>query len=178
MRATSDAAAAVRTLIAALPDACLRDLCIQLALNRLTLTPPSPAQPEARRKGGWPRGRRRTAANGRRRGKKALAKGTMDSKLAERRARYAAARKAKRHAAKAAKATKATTNNGNGESVAASPQAFWQHAEKLEPTRPWRAVVREFDVKEALAQNCYRKLSLPPGVGPMAVTKFLSLQAS
>jgi hypothetical protein len=163
MRTTTDATAAVRTLIAALPDACLRDLCIQLALNSLTSPQvTSPIEPSVRRKGGWPRGRPR-----RNPGKEQEAK--VDSKLAERRARDAAARKAKRHAAKAAA-------NANGQDAAVTPQAFWQHAEKLEPTRPWRAVTREFDVKEALAQNCYRKLSLPPHVGPMAVTKFLTLQ--
>jgi hypothetical protein len=175
MRATSEASAAVRALVAALPDACLRDLCIQLALNRLTPPPAtSPIEPSARRKGGWPRGRPRgSAAKRRQRGTEGSTKGSVDPKLATRRKRYEAKRAAARQAAKA---TEAAANGSNGQDAAVTPQAFWQHAEKLEPTRPWRAVVREFDVKEALAQNCYRKLSLPPHVGPMAVTKFLMLQ--
>jgi len=102
------------------------------------------------------------------------------AKLAERRRRNAANRRASRAAARAARATAGAalpTGNGNGADGPVSAQAFWQHAEKLEPTRPWKAVAREFDVKEAVAQNAYRNLSLPPRVGPMAVTKFLELQA-
>jgi hypothetical protein len=38
-------------------------------------------------------------------------------------------------------------------------------------------VVREFDVKEAVAQQAYRSQSLPPRVGPMAISKFLTLLA-
>jgi len=34
-------------------------------------------------------------------------------------------------------------------------KAFWHHAEKLEPSRPWLAVTREFDVGELVAWNCY-----------------------
>jgi hypothetical protein len=71
-----------------------------------------------------------------------------------------------------------SNGNGTGPEPAITPQTFWQHAEKLEPTAPWRAVVREFDVKQAVAQQAYRSLSLPPHVGPMAVTKFLNLQPS
>jgi hypothetical protein len=77
-------------------------------------------------------------------------------------------------AAKAAKGGAAPTA-GNGEGGPVTPALLWRHAEKLEPSRPWLAVSREFDVKEAIAQNCYRNQSLPPQVGPMAVSKFLEL---
>jgi hypothetical protein len=149
MRATSDTAAAVRTLIAALPDACLRDLCVRLALNHLTLTPPatSPVEPEVRRKRGRPRGRpRRTATNGRRRGTEAPAK-AADSKLVARRQRYAAKRAAARREAKAA-----AKAGSNGEDVPVTPAMLWQHAERVEPQAPWKAVARELGVKDVHAQ--------------------------
>jgi hypothetical protein len=175
MSAIDNASAAVQALIAALPDACLRDLCVQLALNRLTLTPPSPAEPKARRKGGWPRGRPRgSAAKRHQRGTEGSSKGSVDPKLAARRKRYEAKRTAARQAPKAAEAA---ANGSNGQDAAVTRQAFWQHAEKLESARPWLAVVREFGVKEAVAQQAYRSQSLPPRVGPMAVSKFLTLQA-
>jgi hypothetical protein len=175
---SADVTTIVLTLIAALPDACLRDLCLQLVLNSLATPPPAtPAETQASR----PRGRPRAAEprvprrRGRPPGTGAPAKKSVDPKLAARRKRYEAKRAVARQAAKTAKV--AAQTNGNGEGVAVSPQAFWQHAEKLEPTRPWLAVTREFDVKEAIAQNCYRKLSLPPSIGPMAITKFLTLPA-
>ena len=58
---------------------------------------------------------------------------------------------------------------------AISAEAFWGHAAKLVPGRPWLAVTREFDVGEAIARGCYDRQRLPPGVGPMAVTQFLAL---
>jgi hypothetical protein len=88
---------------------------------------------------------------------------------------YRAANVKKRAAARAAKPP-ATGNGRNGEAAAITPQAFWQHAEKLEPQAPWCAVTREFGVKEPIAQQAYRSTSLPPRVGPMAATKFLTLQ--
>jgi hypothetical protein len=54
---------------------------------------------------------------------------------------------------------------------------MWRHAEQIEPQAPWKAVVREFGVKEAVAQQAYRSQSLPPHVGPMAISKFLMLRA-
>jgi hypothetical protein len=98
-------------------------------------------------------------------------------KLLARRQRYAAKRKAARRAAKAAAAGAAAAGaNGEG-AVPVSPEALWRHAERLEPQAPWKAVVRELGVKEVHAQAAYRKLSLPPQMGPMAVEKFLALPA-
>jgi hypothetical protein len=186
---TPDVAVIVRTLIAALPDACLRDLCLQLVFNSLATPPPAIAEPEAvkpeaRRKGGWPRGRPRgTAGNGRRRRAKASGKGSVDPKLAARRARYvakrAAARKAARHAAKAAKTAEApqpTADNGNGKTTPVTAQAFWQRCEQIEPGAPWRVPMREFDVRNTVAQQAFRARTLPPRIGAMALNKFLELR--
>jgi hypothetical protein len=164
MRA-SDPATTVRTLVGAIADDRVRDVLVELLLGTLTpppaaSTPPAPAaapdpDPAARRR--------------------------------EQNRKYAAARRAKRQQAAATKpAAQAARkragrprkdNGGNGNDPVVTPQAFWHHAEKLEPTKPWLAVAREFNVKEAIAQNCYRNQSLPPHIGPMAVTKFLTLPA-
>jgi hypothetical protein len=52
---------------------------------------------------------------------------------------------------------------------------LWRHAERIEPQAPWKAVAREFGVKDIHAQAAYRNQSLPPHVGAMAITKFLTL---
>jgi hypothetical protein len=99
------------------------------------------------------------------------------AKLAERRKRAAANRRAARAAAKAAKGS-APGTAGNGEDVAVTPAMLWQHAERIQPTAPWKAVAREFGVKDIHAQAAYRNQSLPPHVGAMAITKFLTLPVS
>jgi hypothetical protein len=52
---------------------------------------------------------------------------------------------------------------------------LWQHAAKLHPKATWRAIVREFGINEAMAQDACRSSVLPPGIGPDAVTRFLEL---
>jgi hypothetical protein len=153
---TADASAAVRFLIAAIPEQCLRDLCMQLALSLPTPPPPtSPAEPSARRKRGRP------------------AKKGVDPKLAARRKRYEANRKAKRQAAKAAK-----TDTGNGKDAPITAQAFWQRCEQIEPGAPWRIPVREFGTRDTVAKQAFQARTLPPHIGAMALNKFLGLQAS
>jgi hypothetical protein len=159
---TADASATVRFLIAALPDACLRDLCLQLVLNSLATPPPttSPAEPSVRRKRGRP------------------AKKSIDPKLAARRKRYEANRKAKRQAAKAAKTTKApqpTTDSGNGKDAPITAQAFWQRCEQIEPGAPWRIPVREFGIRDTVAKSAFQARTLPPRIGPMALNRFLEM---
>jgi hypothetical protein len=154
----------IRVLVGAIAENRIRDLLIELLIN--CLAPGSPR-----------RGRRP---------KEAPAVDLTERKR-ERARKYAAkkraaAKEAARSAVSAATGKRCgrprkNGSNGNGTESAVTAKAFWQHAEKLEPTRPWRAVIREFDVKEAIAQNCYRKLSLPPSIGPMAITKFLTLPA-
>jgi hypothetical protein len=171
MRATTDAAATVRALIAAIPEQCLRDLCLQLAINSLA-TPPlatPAAETQTRRRRGRPRG---TAS-------KKPARRSVDPKLAARRKRYQDKRAAARRAAKAADAAKApqpTPANGNGEDAPITAQAFWQRCEQMEPAAPWRIPVREFGVRDAVAQQAFRARTLPPRMGPMAISRFLELQ--
>jgi hypothetical protein len=101
--------------------------------------------------------------------KKVAAK--VDPKLAARRQREAARLRAKRAAAREAK-----VGNGAEKAAEVTPaQALWQHAETLAPKTPWRAVAREFGTNEAQALNCYRAGTLPPGMTPAAIERFLEL---
>jgi hypothetical protein len=175
------AASTVRTLVTAIPEDRLRDLCVQIILDRLT--PPPAANSAAARQDKL------------RENVDIRAVSNPPTEPAECRReqnrKYAAARRAKRLQAAAKPAApavaaitgrrrrgrKPSNSAGNGQAAAPiTPLAFWQHAEKLEPQAPWRAVVREFEVKETIAQQAYRSQSLPPRVGPMAVS-FLTLPA-
>jgi hypothetical protein len=60
----------------------------------------------------------------------------------------------------------------NGRS-AVSPKALWEHAAKLEPKAPWRAIVRELGVAEAAAQAAQREGILP--CTPRAAARFMTL---
>jgi transposase len=96
----------------------------------------------------------------------------------KRRAEMQARWRAKRAAAKAAKAKAKAGNGSNGADAAATPtQAFWRHAEMLQPMGPWKAVAREFGTNEAQAKDCYRKAVLPPGLPAAAVERFLEVAA-
>jgi hypothetical protein len=166
MRITDDEfRAAVRAFFDALPAERLRDLALKFLADPFTNSQRQPGRP----------GRPRKAVEegnvvplhrkpGRRRRKPAV----DEAKLAKRRKRYAANRKAARHAAKAARAIKSA---GNGEDVAVTPAMLWQRAERIEPTAPWKAL----GVRDIHAQAAYRNQSLPPHVGAMAITKFLTL---
>jgi hypothetical protein len=149
MRAMTDAdVAAIRSafdsVLAALPQDRLRTLILELMFAPLTMT--TPLHPHRRR--GRPRKdveegnvvplQRKTARRRR--------KGAVDeNKLIQRRKRAAANRRAKRQAARAAKAIKAAAPAaaaGNGQD-AISAEAFWRHAEKIEPKAPWKPVMRD-----------------------------------
>ena len=69
------------------------------------------------------------------------------------------------------------SDGGNGAEITPA-QTLWQHAGKLQPKAPWRAIVREFGINEAVAQDAYRVHNLPPGITGDAVTRFLELPAS
>jgi hypothetical protein len=158
MRSGTDAAAIVRALVASYPEDRLRSLVVALVLDGL-MPPASISEPRRRRGGPAPA----VAANGRRR-----------------KAREGKAAPAKRRGRKPKQRVldlPVPVGNGAGDGIPVSAEALWRHAQKLEPTRPWLAVVRELEVKEVHARAAFRKLSLPPGVGPMAVTKFLTLPA-
>jgi hypothetical protein len=175
MRTTSEAAAlraAFYAVLAEMPPEKLRKLFLELLLAPLTWT-------TQHRK----RGRQPTAVaegnvvplprkNGRRRRRKTV----DEAKLAERRKRNAANRKARRQAAKAEAAAAATTaGNGNGQGLTLI-ESFWRHAQTLDPQAPWKPVMREFGTNEAAARHAFRTNALPPHVGPVAVERFLTLQ--
>ena len=95
------------------------------------------------------------------------ANGSVDTKLAERRKRYSANRAAKRAAARA-------QNGGNGSApTKVSAKVFWRRAEKLEPTKQWAAVSREFGIAEAAAQSARRACTLPANINQVAAARFM-----
>jgi hypothetical protein len=184
-----DTATIVRALVGSISEDRLRGLVVALIMDEL-FPSTSVSGPRRRGRGRPPEAAKlvqnddigevsnrdgRRAVNGRRRRKQ-----PDDAKLLARRQRYAAKRKAKRRAARVVAAgggEAAAANGQGGGGVEVSAQSLWRHAEKIEPQAPWRAVVRELGVKDIHAQAAYRKLSLPPQVGPMAVEKFLALPA-
>jgi hypothetical protein len=181
MRITNDEfRAAVRAFFDTVPAERLRNLALMFLADPFVnpqRQPRRPGRPGRRRKAveegnvvplhRKPRGRRRKPA-------------VDEVKLAERRKRAAANRKARRHAAKAAATATApvttAASNGNGQGI--TPIAsFWRHAQTLNPQAPWKPVMREFGTNEAAARHAFRTNALPPHVGPVAVERFLTLQA-
>ena len=49
------------------------------------------------------------------------------------------------------------------------------HAALLQAKAPWRAVALELGINNAVALDCYRTHTLPPGVTEAIVTRFLEL---
>jgi hypothetical protein len=199
MRATVLPAATVRTLVAAIADDRIRDLLITLLLNGLAPPParrhgpPHKAAAPDKPRRGRPPGQSAQAATGtngparqsgrRKPGPKPKYKSAAE--LAARKAKRTAQRRHQRHAAKAANAANAATApygknaNGNGGDnqppPAISAQALWAQARKLEPQAPWKAVCREFGLPEYAARRSFDINSMPKGLQPMALTRFLEL---
>jgi hypothetical protein len=181
MRAMTDAdvdaiRSAFNSVLAALPENRLRNLVLELLFSPFTTT-------TQHRKIGRPRkgdveGENVVPLqrNGRRRRKGAV----DETKLAARRQRAAASRRAKRHAAKAIEATKPAAAAGNGTdapvTAQAQAQAFWQRCEQIEPGAPWHIPVQKFGIREAVAQQAFRARTLPPRIGAMALNKFLEVR--
>lgn len=180
MRALSDAdveaiRSAFDSVLAALPQDRLRNLVLELMFSPFTTT-------TQHRKRGRPR---KHADEGnvvslhqRKPGRKRRRKSVDAAKLAARRKRYAANRRAKRQAARAAKAIKAAgaaATATNGQDVA-SIESFWKHAQCLSPQTPWKRVASEFGVNENAARHAFKSNSLPPRMGPMSVERFLALR--
>jgi hypothetical protein len=198
----------LRVLVAALPDAALRPLLIELLQNgamRKTATP-APAAPKAARPAPKPAPAKRSPGRPRGRPSKAAV-------LARQRERDAALKREKRAAAAEAKKSntaqtstaKANGANGAGSrelrrerdrarhaaraaaigpssavaaaAEAASAKTLWQHAEKLQPKTPWRAVARELGINDAVALDAHRIHKLPPGITGDALTRFLAVPA-
>jgi hypothetical protein len=200
MRLTNDEfRAAVRAFFDTIPVERLRALALQFLADPFTNSQRQPRRPGRPRKAmeedvdegkvvslhQRTRGRRRKAVAGRDvdeervvslhqrnpRRRKRRKPAVDEAKLAERRKRAAANRRAARAAAKAAM----PASNGNGQDRPVTAADLWRHAERIEPQAPWKAVAREFGVKDIHAQHAYRNQSLPPHVGAMAITKFLTL---
>jgi hypothetical protein len=175
LQATVDPAPALRSLLAAIPDDRLREFTLEILLASLTakalpakaLPTPTPAA-TAKRSRGWPRGRKRGPRK----------PADKAARLVAQRRRDAEKKRAARASARAARQAKPTGSNGRGSPEITPAQTLWQHAENLQPKAPWRAIVREFGINEAVAQDAYRNHKLPPGITGDAVNRFLELPAS
>lgn len=177
MRPTTAADATVRTLINAIPDNRLRELFLELALAAIAVPAvkePKPAARNGRRHSGrgkdWRRGKSKY--------KDPRYRGRLDALNAKRRENRRAAALARAAAGDAPKrrGRKPKSNgaqaHGNGTVSAA---ALWEHARKLEPEHPWKAIMRELGVSESTACFAQRKLTLPEDVSPAAAERFLTL---
>jgi hypothetical protein len=181
--------AILESLIAALPDKALRPLILALLQNGASAdTPVEPMRTprharrprivaaRAKRRGGWPLGKKRGP------GRPRLDADTAAAKLAARRDRNNELARARRAAARAARTgdTGSGADNGSAKAVSAevTPARFWGHAEALAPTKPWRIVARELGVNEQLALDCHRNRSIPPALGASAIERFLETSPS
>jgi hypothetical protein len=172
----------LRAVVNVLSDERLRTLVIQLAVEltthddatagapELVLTAPRARRAYRRRAGSRPPGRRR--GPGRPRKDPDLA---TEAKLAARRQRNNAAARARRAAARAQRtgASNGSGTGGNGSPETTPAQQLWQHAARLLPKRPWHAVATEFDLNDAMVLDAYRSKTLPPGLTPAAIERFL-----
>jgi hypothetical protein len=171
----------LETLIAALPNAVLRPLLLSLlgvapAATAATATPASAPKSPARKRRGWIKGRPRKAPP-READRLVNAMAAAEAKRAadQRREKEAAARKAKR-AAKAGNGDGGKAGNGSSEPTPA--QRLWQRAEAMQPRAPWRAVRDAFNVNEALAHDCFKTRTVPPGIAHGAIERFLDIPAT
>jgi hypothetical protein len=163
----------LETLVAALPNAALRPLLVELMQNGAM--PAAPLAPDAAetttpapaRRRGWPRGKPR--------GRKAAAGETAAERTA-RLARHAAAQRRRDSEKRSQK--RAAAGNGKGGTGSAEPAEtalaakLWQRATALSPSAPWKIIVREFGTNSALALDHFRRGSMPP-VAPAAAVRFV-----
>jgi hypothetical protein len=164
------AATPLQILVAAIPNAALRPLLIELLQNGALPTAPlapdaaETTTPATRR--GWPRGKPR--------GRKTVAAGETAAERTARLARHAAAQR-RRDSEKRRQKLSSASGSGNGGAEPAETALaakLWQRATTLSPAAPWKAVVQEFGVNSALALDHFRRRSLPP-VAHAAVTRFV-----
>jgi hypothetical protein len=143
--------------------------------NRCVLTLPKPAARNGRRR----RGRGKGSRHGKGRQKiDRHRRAYLDALNAKRREERRLAREAGQAAGTARRRGRKPKGNGaethgNGDTVSA--KALWEHARKLEPRQPWRAVVRELGVSDSAAQFAHRNQAMPPNVSPAAAARFLTL---
>jgi hypothetical protein len=85
--------------------------------------------------------------------------------------------KRERHAGdmRARRARKAAARQADGSDKAADAAAkvLWECAALRSPKEPWKEVARAFGTNMALAVDSWRSKSLPPGVEPEAVHRFI-----
>jgi hypothetical protein len=188
-----DPAPALRLLIGAVPNDRLRELMLELLLHGAPAGAPASAQaamlaaatsvPDdpapAKRRPGWPKGK----ARGKRKAKAANGTADVEDYSVVRRRRYAEKRAAERAAKAGVNGSPTPVNHNAARNGAAansegvSAETFWNHARKLSPKEPWRAVVREFDISNGAAREALRNTALPSGVAAAAVARFLTLPA-
>jgi hypothetical protein len=165
------AATPLQILVAAIPNAALRPLLIELLQNGAM--PAAPLAPDAAetttpapatRRRGWPRGKPRKTA----------AAGETAAERTARLARHAAAQRQRDSEKRRQKLSSASGSGNGGAEPAETALAakLWQRATTLSPAAPWKAVVQEFGVNSALALDHFRRRSLPP-VAHAAVTRFV-----
>jgi hypothetical protein len=148
--------AILQILVAALPEAALRPLVLELVLGGATVTAPLTAAvpaivtPERVHKG-WPPGKPR---GGRR--KPAAARDAVAHRawLDARNAKLAAKRAAARAAKQPPNGNGAGNTAGNAEPLAAQ---VWKHAERLDQKAPYRAVARALDLNDQLVLDHFRR---------------------
>jgi hypothetical protein len=178
MRPNPAAADTIRTLIAAVPDNRLRELFVELALAALAVPASDDPKPAARngrrRRGhgkGWRRGKGKHKIDRHRRA-------YLDALNAKRREQRRLAREAREAAGTAKRRGRKPRGNGaeaHGAGATVSAEALWEHARKLEPRQPWRAVSRELGVSDGAAQFAHRNLAMPADISPVAAARFLTL---
>jgi hypothetical protein len=181
----------------------LRDVGMPAPTDPAEDPAPSPRRAYRRRPGSRPPGRKRRGGPGRprktdtdsvaakiiarrrreeRRGpgrpRKVETAATVEAKLAARRIRNNELARARRAAAKPTTATDHSNRAGNGTpKPAITPAQLWEHAARISPKTPWRAVARELGTNEAQALDAYRAGSLPPGMTANAIERFFELPA-
>ena len=178
MRPHPAAADTIRTLIAAVPGDRLRELFLELALAALAVPAveePKPAVRNGRRRlrrsKGWRRGKGTHKIDRHRRA-------YLDALNAKRREQRRLAREAREAAGTAKRRGRKPKGNGaeaHGNGATISAAALWEHARKLEPEHPWRAVVRELGVSDGAAQVAHRSLAMPVNISPAAAARFLTV---
>jgi hypothetical protein len=159
MRPTS-AASTIRALIATVPEQTLRELIAELVAALLRCVAASPGSPEVAA----------SPSNGRRRRHWSRARRAAENTRRRERRRAAPRRRSRKPRVDASGNGSEPTANGR---FAVSPAALWEHAAKLEPKAPWRAIVRELGVAEAAAQAAQRDGILP--CTPRAAARFMTL---
>ena len=162
MRPTT-AESTLRALIATVPNQRLRELVVELILTALRCLAARSSEPAV------------PTGNGRRRHWLSARRAAENATRRERRltnADGAPKRRGRRPKANADAPGNGSEPTANGPS-GVSPEALWEHAAKLEPKAPWRAIARKLGVAEAAAQAAQRDKILP--CTPRAAARLMTL---